>query len=181
MADIGHRDPGHELTVAGKGKGVEFTVDQQDMQRVAKAMRAEEDGKTLRKQLVGELKDAVSPGVSKVQGKLRSIPHLGPTRSSPPMGSYLASRVKPQIRLSGRSTGVAVRIAQTPALRGFKLAARRLNRSSWRRRVFGGVWVTQTSPIPGFFDDTLAEGKEQYRAGVLRALEKMARRVARSA
>jgi hypothetical protein len=168
--------------VATKGKGIEFTVDQQAMQRVAKAMRGEEDGKTLRKELVGELKDAVGPGVSKVQGKLRSVPHASASRSSPPLGSYLASRVKPQVRLSGRSTGVAVRIAQTPAIRGFKMAARRLNRQSWRRRVFGhDVWVVQNSPIPGYFDDTLAEGKPEYRAGVIRALEKMASRVARSA
>jgi hypothetical protein len=41
------------------------------------------------------------------------------------------------VRLSGRSTGVKVRIGQTPNLRGFKMAARRLNRKSWRHKVFG--------------------------------------------
>lgn len=168
--------------MATKGKGFELTVDQQAVQRVVRALKAEEDGKTLRKELTVELKSAVGPGVSKVQGKLRAIPHPSRTRSSPPLGSYLASRVKPQIRLSGRSTGVAVRMAQTPAIRGFKMAARRLNRKSWRHRVFGrDVWVTQQSPIPGYFDDTLQEGKPQYRAAVIRALESMARRVARSA
>lgn len=157
-----------------------LTVDQQALQAVAKRMRAEEDGKALRKELMGNLKDAVGPGVSKVQGKLRGMPHTSATRSSPPLGSYLASRVKPSVRLSGRSTGVAVRVGQTPALRGFKMAARRLNRKSWRHPRWGDkrFWVTQQSPIPGYFDDTLAEGRPQYRAAVVAALESMARRLA---
>lgn len=158
---------------------IELTVDQQALQRLQRAVRAEADGKVLRKELVGELKSAVAPGVSKVQGRLRSVPRTG-TPSSPALGAYVASRVKPQIRLSGRSTGVAVRIPQTPNLRGFKMAGRRLNRKSWRHKVFGRpeVWVVQESPIPGYFDDTLNEGKAQYRAAVVRALEMMARRVA---
>lgn len=157
---------------------IELSVDQQAIQRVSKAVRAEADGKTLRKELVAELKSAVEPGVSAVQGKLRAMPHRSAASPKPALGTYLASRVKPQVRLSGRSTGVAVRIPQTPSIRGFKLAARRLNRTNWRHRVFGhDVWVTQTSPIPGFFDDTLAEGRSRYRAAVVHALEAMARRI----
>lgn len=169
--------------MASKGKGFELTVDQQAVQRVARALKAEEDGKVLRKELVAELKEAVGPGVSKVQGKLKAIPHNSRTHSSPPMGSYLASRVKAAVRLSGRSTGVAVRIPQTPSLRGFTMAARWLNRKSWRRKAFGdeNVEVVQQSPIPGYFDDTIADGKPLYRAGIIRALEKMASRIARSA
>lgn len=158
----------------------ELSVDQQAVKRLARVLRDESDGKALRKELIGELKDAVEPGVSAVQGKLRSIPRRsGTAGSSPALGSYLAARVKAQVRLSGRSPGVRVRIAQTPKLRGFTLAARRLNRESWRRKVFGDpdVWVDQKSPIPGFFDDTLAEGRERYRAAVVRALESMARRI----
>lgn len=161
----------------------ELSVDQRAVQRVSRALRAEEDGKTLRRELVADLKDAVAPGVSSVAGKLRAIPSAARgTAASPPLGSYLASRVKPQVRLTSRQTGVAVRIPQTPALRGFKLAARRLNRSEWRHKVFGrDVWVTQRSPIPGFFDDTLSAGKTTYRKAVVSALEKMAQRIAERA
>lgn len=159
---------------------LELTVDQKAVQRVARALRAEEDGKALRKQLAADLKEAVGPGVSRVQGKLRAIPRSAAgAASSPPLGSYLASRVKPQIRLTGRSTGVRIRIGQTPRLRGFKMAARRLNRTQWRHRVFGAdVWVTQQSPIPGFFDNTLNDSKPELRSAVLKALESMARRIA---
>lgn len=159
--------------------GIELSIDQKALQALRRAMLAEADGKQLRKELVGELRSAVQPGVSAVQGKLRGIPHSSGTASSPALGSYLASRVKPQVRLSGRSTGVAVRIAKTPKIRGFTYSARRLNRTHWRHRVFGrNVWVEQRSPIRGYFDETLQAGKKAYRKAVVEALEKMARRIA---
>lgn len=157
---------------------LEVTVDDQAIKDLMRVVRREADGKQLRKDLIAELKSAVSPGVSAVQGKLRSVPHRSATQSKPPLGSYLASRTKVQVRLSGRSPGVKVRIGQTPNIRGFKMAARRLNRQKWRHRVYGtDVWVDQKSPIPGFFDDTLAEGRSRYRAGVVSALESMADRL----
>lgn len=168
------------MAIKGGKPAFELSVDQQAVQKVAKALRAESDGKTLRKELMAELKTAVAPGVAAVQGKLRAIPHRSGAAGSPALGSYLASRVKPSVRLSGRSTGVKVRIGQTPNLRGFKMAARRLNRKSWRHPVFGDTktWVTQQSPIPGYFDETLARDRGTYRAAVIRALEKMARKLA---
>lgn len=157
---------------------VEFTIEQQALRKLSSALRKEADGKQLRKDLIAELKTAVAPAVSAVQGKLRSIPHNSATTSNPPLGTYLAQRVKPQVKLTGRTGGVKVRIPQTPNIRGFKMAARRLNRHSWRHKVFGhDVWVTQLSPIPGYFDDTMRSGRRQYRAAVLRVLEQMARRI----
>lgn len=156
----------------------ELTVDQHALQALRKACLAEEDGKALRKELANNLKDAVHPGVSAVQGKLRAIPSSRAS-GSPALGSYLAARVKPQVRLTGRSTGVAIRIGKTPKLRGFAMAARRLNRQKWRHRVFGkDVWVEQESPIEGYFDETLQAHKAEYREAVIKALESMARRIA---
>lgn len=171
---------------AAHGAKVELNIDQRAMKALAKAVRAEADGKTLRKELIAELKAAVAPGVSAVQGKLRSIPRTsaaawahGGKESRQALGSYIASRTKAQVRLSGRSPGVKIRIPQTPNIRGFKMAARRLNRTHWRHKVFGrDIWVTQQSPIPGYFDDTLADGRDEYRKGVVKALESMARRIA---
>lgn len=153
---------------------VKVTVEDRDFKALMARVRAQADGKELRKDLVAELRTAVAPGVSAVQAKVRAIPHSSAVRVSPSLGTYLASRVKPQVKLSGRSTGVRVRIGQTPNLRGFKMAARRLNAKSWRHRVYGrDVWVTQRSPIPGFFDDTLAKGRAQYRAAVIEALKRL--------
>jgi hypothetical protein len=63
------------MATKGSGPAFELSVDQQAVQKVAKALRAESDGKTLRKELMAELKTAVAPGVAAVQGKLRAIPH----------------------------------------------------------------------------------------------------------
>ena len=161
--------------------GVKVTVKDDDLKAMMRRIRAEADGKQLRKDLTADLKTAVGPGVAAVQGKLRGMPHHSHAVTRPPMGTYLASRVKPQIRLSGRSAGVKVRIGATPKLRGFAMAARWLNRHSWRHKVYGNekVWVTQHSPMPGFFDDILAQGRSVYRAAVVDALNKAAARLAR--
>ena len=158
---------------------LEVKVNAADLRLIGARLRTEAGGKELRKDLIKELRLAVEPGVSAVQGKLRSIPHNTAAEPSPAMGSYLASKVRTQVRLSGASAGVAVRIPQTPELRGFAKAARYLNRASWRHRVYGrNTWVTQQSPIPGYFDDTLAEGKPRYRTAVYDALRRMTRRLA---
>jgi len=158
---------------------VSIRVDSDMLSILGKKMRAEADGKQLRKDLIADIRQAVAPGVSAVQDRLRSIPSAGTASSGPALGSYLAARVKPQVRLSGRSTGVAIRVGQTPNLRGFTFAAKRLNRAGWKHPVFGhDVWVHQDSPIQGYFDDTLAADHDKYRAAVLAAVNKMARRIA---
>jgi hypothetical protein len=157
---------------------VELTVDARQLKVLARRIKLEEASKQLRKDLVVDIRAAVAPGVSAVQGKLRAIPHQSATRPSPGLGTYLASRTKAQVKLVGWSAGVRVRIPQTPQLRGFKMAARRLNRTHWRHKVFGReVWVEQQSPIPGFFDDTLLADKAKYTAAVHAAVHKMARRL----
>jgi hypothetical protein len=156
---------------------VDFTVQQRDLAGVSRAMRKEADGKELRKDLIKELKTAIDPAVSAVAGKLRAMP--GTIHGAPPLGSYLASRTKATVRLSGRMTGVRVSIGKTPKIRNFTYAARRLNRGQWRRQVYGrGVWVVQRSSIEGYFDDTLNADKRKYRKAVENAVDKMARRLA---
>lgn len=161
---------------------VQVKVDDAGLRDLMKLLRKESDGKKLRGDLVKEIRTAVAPGVSAVQAKLRAIPHDSAVRSSPALRAYLASRVKSQVKLSGHSSGVKIRIGQTPALRGFKMAARRLNAKSWRHPVYARqgretTWVTQVSPMPGYFDETLAEHRAEYRAAVVRALEGLADRL----
>jgi hypothetical protein len=167
---------------------LEVTVDDKAMRELSRAIRQEVDGKQIRKDLIADLRQAVGPGVAAVQGKLRALPHSGTTPSSPALGSYLASRTKVQVKLSGRAPGVKVRIAQTPKLRGFAKAARHLNRAKWRhpvpqpKRKEGTpagdvVWVDQDSPMPGYFDDTLAADRPKYRAAVIDVLQKVAKRL----
>jgi hypothetical protein len=157
---------------------IELTVDQTKLIKLAKIMRAEANSSMLKKDLIASFKVATDAGISAVQSKLRAVPNDSGVKSSPPLGTYLAARVKLSVRLGGQSAGVKIRIQQTPSLRGFKMAARRFNRVSWKHRVFGqDVWVTQNSPIPGYFDDTLAGYKKEYTEAVLLACRRMARRL----
>jgi len=155
-----------------------LSIETQAIQNVQKAVLREADGKALRKDLRTDLKSAVQPGVTEVQQKLRGMPS---SSAKPALGSYLASKTKVAIRLSGRRTGIRVWIPFTPQLRGFTNAPRYLNKGFWRHTVFGNKnnWVGQVSPIPGFFDDTLKAHKEEYKQGVLNALHDMAQRIAR--
>lgn len=164
--------------MAGK-TGIEVSIDQSKLIGLSKALKAEANSALLRKDLIANLRAAVQPGVSAVQQKLSAIPS-GSTPGNPSLGGYLKTRVKTQVRLTGTKAGVRVRIPQTPNIRGFKMAARRLNRPSWRHPVYGKAWVVQISPIPGFFDDTLAARKEEYRAAVIAACRKMSWRLGRT-
>jgi hypothetical protein len=134
-----------------------------------------------RKDLIRNLRVAVQPGQTAVKDKLQAWPHGGVTDSSPALGSFLASKTTIRVRLTGAKTGVSVRIAQTPGLRGFRKAAKALNSAAgWRHRVFGrDVWVQQSSPDPGFFDDILSRGRQRYRAAILEAIAAMERRAIR--
>ena len=159
---------------------MEVQVNASALTALAKRFKREEEGKQYRKDLVTELRQAAGPGVSAVKESLRGIPSRGLAHPSPALGSFLASKTAVQVRTSGQRAGVRVRIPQTPQVRGFKLAARRLNRGSWRHRVFGrDTWVTQRSPIPGFFDDELTRRAPEFRAGVVVALRKAAARLSR--
>jgi hypothetical protein len=157
---------------------LELTVDQSALVKVAKLMKAESNGIKLKADLIVAIKAAVAPGVTAVQGKLRAIPHSSVTSTQPALGAYLAARVRPSVRMAGGSAGIRVRLQQTPNIRGFKMAGRRLNRTHWRHKVYGqDIWVEQISPIPGYFDDTLMAGKDQYLAAVLSACRRMAMRL----
>lgn len=156
---------------------LELTVDQTQLIKLAKIMKAESNSLQMKRDLIASFRAIAEPAINEVKGKLQGIQSHG-IASNPPLGSYLASRVKLSTRLSGQRAGVYIKIGFTPSLRGFKLAARRLNHESWRRRVYGrNVWVTQMSPIPGFFDETLSKYKGEYTAAVLVACRRQARRL----
>lgn len=157
----------------------ELSVDQRMLVGLRAAMRAEEDGAQLKKELIASFKVALQPGIDQAKSKLSAIPHHGSAIPTPGLGAYLAPRVKASVRLSGRSVGVSVRMPQTPGLRKFGKAARWLNRGKWRHKVFGReVWVEQQSPIPGFFDDAFREDREKYRLACIESVHWMFRRIA---
>lgn len=155
-----------------------ISVDAEDFAKFGRALRAESDGKYLKRDLSREIRAAVRPATDSAKAAVKAIPSHGGPRDGAALRQAVAQQVRPQIRYSGKSAGVSVRVGKRNMPRGFKNAPRRLNRGQWRHPVYlTGRWVTQTIR-PGWFDETMRRGKPQYRRGVERAVSQMANRLA---
>jgi hypothetical protein len=164
----------HGLAGARGFHGVELLTNTEKLTKLGRLMRTVGNGAELKKDLIKALRVAVEPGVQDVKAKLSGLPS---SEARPSLGGYLRARVRTQVRLTGDRAGVRVRIQQTPALRDFKLAAKRLNQQSWRRKNLAGNWTEQVSPIPGYFDETLYGRRDEYRAAVMLVINRFARRI----
>lgn len=156
----------------------ELTIDQRALQAVTRALDAEDDGKSLRREMAAQLRDAVRPVIPEIQSGLMSIGHAGVPTMGEPLRETVSRGIRPETSLTGRSTGVKIRAKRTPGLRGFANAAKRLNRErGFRHPVFGmDVWVTQYGKGHWFEDPILAR-RDDFRKAIWQVLEKMARRV----
>lgn len=161
---------------------VEVRVDARDLQRLGRELRQEADGKALRRDLIREMRAAARPAVQSAKAAAVAIPSEGGPREGAPLRQSVARQVRSQIRLSGRSTGVQIKVSKRNMPREFKNAPQRLNRAQgWRHPVYGrryAPWVTQTSGRPDWFDATLRKQRDDARARVQSAVERMARRLA---
>lgn len=156
-----------------------WQVTADDLRDVGTALKYEEDGMRLRRQLAKELRDAVAPAVAEAKGRVLAIGSAGLPHDGGSLRSAVASRVQTQARLTGKSAGVRVRARKSGMPRGFANAPKRLNRDGgWRHPVYGNrdVWVRQLG-APDWFDDPLQARKAEYRAAVERAVRGMADRI----
>jgi hypothetical protein len=147
---------------------------------LAKALRAEEDGKQLRKELLRNLRQALQPARDAAKASIKSMPVHG-SHSGQALRAGIARRVTIETRLSGRSAGVKLRAKKTPNIRDFANAPKRLNRRKpFRHPLFGNreQWVTQTGK-PGWFDDAVNQRRGEYRRAVAQVLDDMAERIKR--
>ena len=159
---------------------VELSVDQQALQAVARALSAEADGKKFRRELAKNIRQALEPAKAAVSSKLMGMSSAGLPVKGPPLRATVLKGLKAEARLTGRSTGARLRIRKKGMPRGFANAPKRLNsKKGWRHKVFGReVWVRQIGE-PEYFDRPLREGKDEYKAAVLQAMNDMAERIAR--
>lgn len=167
---------------------VELTVDQHRLVRLRQAMAREADGKALRKDLIRDLRSAATPGVPKLQAAVRALPDVSPVEYRPRLRESVAKQIRVQASLSGKNPGIKFRVGGTTQIRGFRLAARRLNNpAGWRHPVFGEAangqatrpWVRQVGNNGDrWFEPTILRDSAQYRDAVRAAIETMARRIA---
>ncbi|MEU9888673.1 hypothetical protein [Sphaerisporangium sp. NPDC051011] len=161
---------------------IEMGVDAEALKALGRALKAEADGKQLRRDLIKQLKAPLAPAVAEIRAGLMSIGSGGLPSDGEPLRSAVAKRIRAEAKLSGFAAGVRVRARKTPAVRNFANAAKRLNSpKGWRRRVYGtDRWVVQHGK-PHYFDDPLAHRRAEFRAAVLRAMEDLAARIAANA
>jgi hypothetical protein len=158
---------------------VEFSVHEERLRALGRALRAEEDGKTLRKELVKNLRDALKPAADEAKAAIKSMPSSGARHGGMSLRNEVAKKVAIEVRLGGRSVGAKVKAKKTPGVRGFANAPKRLNRAKgWRHPFFGDKerWYSQLGKVD-WFDGPMRAGKPRYRQAVIDAMEATARKI----
>lgn len=157
--------------------GLELTP--QNLRQISRALRAEEDGKELRKELTRNMREALKPGAARAKTGIMSMASATP-HGGPALKSSIARKIRPEVRISGKFPGAKIKAFKTPAIRGFANAAKRTNRASgWRHPVYGNreMWVHQTGKVK-WFDHAFEGQRNTYEHAVKSALADMANRIA---
>ena len=159
---------------------IELSTDQQALQSLGRALRAEADGKALRRDLARQLRAALQPATAQVRSGLMGMATAGVPVVGAPLRTTVLRQLKAEARLSGRATGARLRIKKKGMPRGFTNAPKRLNSTKgWRHPVRGGdTWVKQLG-APEYFDRPLRRHRGEYRDAVLAAMNDTARRITR--
>jgi hypothetical protein len=157
--------------------GLELTPT--NLRAISNALRAEEDGKQLRKELTRNMREALKPGAVRAKTSIMSMSSTTP-HDGPALKTAIARKIRPEVRISGRFPGAKIKAFKTKNIRGFPNAPKRTNRASgWRHPVYGNreVWVQQTGKVKWF--DHAFEGEDgTYRRAVQFALADMVNRIA---
>ncbi|MGW0537808.1 hypothetical protein [Streptomyces sp. NPDC003032] len=162
------------------GPPFELRCTHEGLDALARAIRAEEDGKELRKELARNLRDALRPGAEHAKASVMGMVSAGGLPTRPALRSSIARKIRPEVKLGGRWTGARVKAFKTRNVRGFPNAPKRTNRASgWRHPVFGDreVWVQQRGKL-GWFDRSFQGREGLYKEAVEAAMHNMAQRIA---
>ena len=131
------------------------------------------DRKALRRELIKARRATTGPLVEDLKQSAMAIPSSAAHAADAPLRPKIAASIKPVARLSGQRTGVSVKAKKTSDVRGFSMAARRMNRKTFRHRVFGrDVWVNQTGQ-PNWWDDTVKGRRDEIKRDVMKAVEEL--------
>jgi hypothetical protein len=165
--------------MAGGGPPFSLGVDNiEGLDALVRAIRAEEDGKALRKDLAANMRDALRPGAQQAKDSIMAMVSLH--GATPALRTSIAKKIRPEVKLGGRWSGARVKAFKTKNIRGFPNAPKRTNRASgWRHPVWGNRdnWVQQRGKIE-WFDRSFTGRERIYNEAVGQAMEDMARRIA---
>lgn len=160
---------------------IEVSVSREGIQALAAALREEDDGRQLRRDLAKNMRSALGPTAERAKAAIMSMASAG-LGSSPALRPAIAKKIKPEVKLGGRWTGARIKAKKTPALRSFANAPKRTQRAAgWRTQTYGnGVWRTQFGKLK-WFDRSMEGAGPPAREAVHEAMEAMARRIAERA
>ncbi len=157
---------------------IEMQVSAEGIQRLGRALAAEEDGKALRKELAANMRAALQPAADMAKSNVMSMRSEHGAGGGPGLRQAIAKKVKPEVKLGGRWSGARVKAKKTPNVRNFRNAAKRTQKpGGWRTQSWGGTWRLQIGRFE-WFDRAMAGRQHYYQQAVLAAMEAMARRVA---
>lgn len=161
------------------GPPFELRATHEGLDRLVQALRLEEDGKALRKELAKNMREALKPGAEQAKGSIMGMVSLH-GGAQPALRSAIARKIRPEVKLGGRWSGARVKAFKTKNVRGFPNAPKRTNSArGWRHPVWGNQdnWVHQRGKLEWF--DKAFRGREGiYSQAVHQAMEDMARRIA---
>ncbi|MEV0963259.1 hypothetical protein AB0J25_11835 [Streptomyces sp. NPDC049910] len=149
------------------------------LQALTRAIRAEADGKALRKELAKNMRESLKPSAAEAKSAIMGMGSTGPG-TSPALRSSIAKKIRPEVKLGGRWTGARIKAFKTKNVRGFPNAPKRTNRPrGWRHLVYGrpDSWVTQHGKSH-WFDESMDGAKFRATQAVTEAMSNMADRIA---
>lgn len=152
-----------------------LTANQVRFREVVRLLKAEAGGKLLKAELYTEIKAILAPAVEEIKAGVLNWPTSGLTHGGPSLRQEVAAGIKVGVAGSGIRTGARV-YARRKGPRGFSNAPRDVNREGWERGTRGGGVVTQIG-VPGFFDRPIRARLGEFRAAVVAATERMAKRI----
>ncbi|MFE2559897.1 hypothetical protein ACFXGT_28505 [Streptomyces sp. NPDC059352] len=162
------------------GLPFELGVDAHDaIQALTRAIRAEADGKELRKELAKNMREELKPAAAEAKSGIMAMSSAGPG-TAPGLRSAVARKIRPEVKLGGNWSGARVKAFKTKNVRGFPNAPKRTNRArGWRHLVYGRAdsWVTQHGKTD-WFDHAMQGVGPNAKEAVEKAMENMARRLA---
>lgn len=163
----------------GSTASLNLQLTPENLRNLSRALRAEEDGKELRKELTRNMREALRPGAARAKASIMSMASATP-HDGPALKSSIARKIRPEVRISGRFPGAKVKAFKTKNLRNFPNAPKRTNRQSgWRHPVYGNreIWVQQTGKVK-WFDRSFDGQRGEYEHAVKSALADMVNRIA---
>lgn len=143
-----------------------------DLRRISKELRRVGDGKEIKKRFSKELRVVAKPLVPVVRRSIRDIPSTR-AYSAAGLRGRLSRATKLEVKTSGRSAGVAIRVSgrKMPEGQGRLPAYVEGTRKRWRHPVFGNREVYAQQPAQPYFFKAVRVAGPRSRAAISKVID----------